>query len=363
MKRKTLSLLLCIALLAGILAGCGGTPVAVVDDSDAPVASPSATTPDDSTPDTVDPEPDAYPVKTGLFFNASLGGSQPASAEAEGLAQADITLVAVTVDDAGVIDRCVIDAIQSQIHFDSTGKITTPMDTAFATKRELGDEYGMRAVSSIGKEWNEQLAALAEYAEGKTVEELKTMAVDETGKAADADLASSVTLYIGSFVSAIEGAVANATHLGAQKGNELHLSAITTMSDSVDASGDKNGLAEAYATVAAVTTNGATVTSCYIDAMKAGVAIAPDGSVLTDTTVAPLTKNDLGDEYGMRAASSIGKEWYEQAAAFSRYVTGKTLAEVGSIAVSDSGAPADADLASSVTLSIGTFQNLLTKLA
>ena len=49
-------------------------------------------------------------------------------------------------------------------------------------------------------------AALADYAVGKTVDELKGMAVGEDGKAADADLAASVTLYIGSFVDGIEAA-------------------------------------------------------------------------------------------------------------------------------------------------------------
>jgi hypothetical protein len=53
-------------------------------------------------------------------------------------------------------------------------------------------------------------------------------------------------------------------------------------------------------------------------------------------------------------------EWNEQAAAFCRYVTGKTAAEVSGIAVTE-GKPADADLASSVTISIGGFQKLIEK--
>ena len=44
--------------------------------------------------------------------------------------------------------------------------------------------------SSIGKEWNEQAAAMAEYAVGKTVEELKGVAVNADGQATDADLAA-----------------------------------------------------------------------------------------------------------------------------------------------------------------------------
>ncbi|WZU01696.1 hypothetical protein MGH68_00690 [Erysipelothrix sp. D19-032] len=36
------------------------------------------------------------------------------------------------------------------------------------------------------------------------------------------------------------------------------------------------------------------------------------------------TKGQKKDEYGMKIASSIGKEWYEQVAAFNEYVIGKT---------------------------------------
>ena len=162
--------------------------------------------------------------------------------------------------DDGVIDSCVIDNIQAKIGFNTSGALTTDPATTFPSKNELGDDYGMRKASSIGKEWNEQLAALADYAKGKTVEELKTMAVGEDGKAGDVDLAASVTLYIGSFVDGIEAAVKNAAHMGASKGDKLGLSSETSMSKSKDASAEEEGLAQAYATIAAVTFHGDTVT-------------------------------------------------------------------------------------------------------
>ena len=65
----------------------------------------------------------------------------------------------------------------------------------------------------------------------------------------------------------------------------------------------------------------------------------------------------------MKKASSIGKEWNEQAAAFSAYVTGKTADEVSSIAVSESPSAGDADLTASVTIGIGDFQSLIAKAA
>ena len=65
----------------------------------------------------------------------------------------------------------------------------------------------------------------------------------------------------------------------------------------------------------------------------------------------------------MRKASSIGAEWYEQAAAFGAYVTGKTLSEAGSIAVDDSGKAADTDLLATCTMGISDFLELIAKAA
>ncbi|MEI3296781.1 hypothetical protein [Dysosmobacter welbionis] len=73
-------------------------------------------------------------------------------------------------------------------------------------------------------------------------------------------------------------------------------------------------------------------------------------------------KNEPGDaDYGMGVLSGIGKEWNEQAAAFAAYGTGKTLDEVAGIAVDEATKPAEADMAASVTISVGGFPALLEK--
>lgn len=54
-------------------------------------------------------------------------------------------------------------------------------------------------------------------------------------------------------------------------------------------------------------------------------------------------------------------EWNQQAASFASYVTGKTADEVAGIAVNEKTAPAEADLATSVTIAIGGFQALIAK--
>ena len=359
MKRLP-AIALSLALSLGLLAGCGTTAVVAVP---APTPSAAPTEAPAAQPSSPVDASSGEAVKTGLALITSVGSSTSASAEGDGLAQADITLVAVTVGEDGVIDDCVIDAIQSKVNFDASGQLITDLSAPVASKNERGDDYGMWKASSIGKEWNEQAQAIADYVVGKTIDQVTGIAVTEDGKAGDADLASSVTMSIGGYLDGIQQAVANAQHLGASKGDTLVLTSTTSLTDSKSASAEEDGLAQAYATVGAITMNGDTITSMVIDAVQASVNFDTAGQITTDLTAAQPSKNQLGDSYGMRDFSSIGKEWYEQAAGFAAYVTGKTPAEVSGIAVTEDGKAADADLAASVTISIGAFQTLVDKAA
>ena len=355
--KKLLALILSGTLTMGALSACGSTAVVAVPQ------------PEESAPAVTEPVPEHTQgtsdaaVKTGLYLGTSLSSSKNAADGEDGYSQANIELVAVTVTDEGVIDSCVIDSIQAKATFDATGTLTADLTAQVPSKNELGSNYGMSQVSSIGKEWNEQVQALADYVEGKTVEEIKGIAVTEEGKAADADLAASVTVSIAGYLDAIEQAVSNATHLGAMQGDRLVLTTSTNIANSKSATAEEPGQVQTSATVAAITLNGDVITSCYIDAVQANVDFDAAGVITTDLTAVPPTKNELGDNYGMGQISPIGKEWNEQVAAFCAYVTGKTLDQVAGIAVTEKGAAADADLAASVTIAIGEFQALIAKAA
>ena len=78
------------------------------------------------------------------------------------------------------------------------------------TKNQLGDAYGMKKASKIGKEWNEQAASFADYVIGKTVSQVKGIAVDEAEHPTGSDLTSSVTMSVGGLIGAIEKAAAGA---------------------------------------------------------------------------------------------------------------------------------------------------------
>ena len=343
---KKFSLLLTLLLAVSMLAGCAGTPVVYECNC------PTNGVVDTATPDVL-PE---GAVKTGL---AIVGGAEGKTAEEISY---DVTIVGVTVDDAGVIRSCIIDSLGAKVAIDATGAVTSDVTAAPATKNELGENYGMVAYGGAKYEWFEQAAALAEFAVGKTVEELKNGAVDESGKApAGTDLASTATIYLGGYVSAIEAAVANAQALGAASGDELRLAVTNSLGSSKSATAEEAGLAQLDCDVTVLTVNGDTITSCYIDSLQAKVNFDQTGAVTSDLTAPMQTKNQLGENYGMVAWGGAIAEWNAQAASFAAYVTGKTAAEVAGIAVNERTAPTEADLASSVTIAIGGFQALIAK--
>ncbi|MFR4560361.1 MAG: hypothetical protein ACLT5P_03480 [Flavonifractor plautii] len=76
---------------------------------------------------------------------------------------------------------------------------------------------------------------------------MKGISISEEGKPTGADLTASVTMSIGGYISAIEQAAANASHLGASRrpaGADHH----HQCRQDTDATSDADGLAQAYAT-------------------------------------------------------------------------------------------------------------------
>lgn len=298
-------------------------------------------------------------VNTGLAVITTAGKSVDAGDE-NGVAQVDSLAVAVTVDEAGKIVKCSIDQAQTVIEFGKDGKIITPLDTVFASKQELGTDYGVAKVSAIGKEWNEQADAFAAYVVGKTVNEVKGIAVNEEGVPTGSDLTSSVTVHVTDFIAGIEKAVGNAKAMGATADDKLGLGIVTTIDKSENA-GAEDGLAQVYTSYTASTFNAeGIITSSIIDASQTNINFSNEGKITSDIQAAFETKNELGDDYGVKKASSIGKEWDEQAAAFAEYAVGKNIDEVKGIAVTE-GVPSGEDLKTSVTIHVTDFMTILEK--
>jgi hypothetical protein len=300
-------------------------------------------------------------AKTGLAVDTSIASSTDAGEE-NGLAQVDSIIVAVTVNENSKITNCAIDSAQTRINFSKDGKITTPLDEVFVGKQELGEDYGMVVGSSIGKEWNEQATALSNYVIGKTIEEVKGITLNEEGVPTESELTSSVTMHVSDFISTIEKAVSKAENVGAAADDKLGIGLITTIDMSRDVTAEADGRAQAYSNIAAVTFNHeGVITSCFIDAVQSNVDFNQEGKITSDLSITPKTKNELGDDYGMKVASAIGKEWYEQADAFANYVIGKTIEEVKGIALNEEGVPTESELTSSVSIHVGPFIEVVEK--
>lgn len=209
MKRRMAAFVLGAAMVvSGGLAGYGTSKVVANEVDEKTVLTEAVDEELDEKDDTASTE-NAGNLKTGLAIMTSVGKSVDAG-EDEGMVQTDFDVAAVVVDGEGRIVDCTIDSIQAQVKFDGEGKITTDLTSEFQTKQELGEQYGLKSASSIGKEWNEQADAFAEYCVGKTVDEISGIAVTEEGTAEDEDLAASCTIYFGGFQELVVKAVANA---------------------------------------------------------------------------------------------------------------------------------------------------------
>lgn len=358
--KKILALILSLAMVLVVLAGCGAQNNEPSENTAEKTVTNQAPT---TAPEETTAEPAGDGLKTGLAVISSIAKSKDAG-EKDGLAEVNSTVVAVTVDKDGKIAECKIDVAQTRINFSTAGKVTTALDTVYKSKQDLKEDYGMKKASGIQKEWYEQANAFAEYVKGKTVDEVKGIALNEEGKPTAAELTASVTVHVNEFVDAIEKAVGNAKDIGAKAGDKLGLGIVTTIAKSADATADKDGVAQAYSSYTA-TTFGADgkITSSIIDASQTNVNFTTAGKLTTDLKSEFKTKNELGADYGMVKASSIKKEWFEQADALAKYVVGKTIDEVKGIAVNAEGVPTAAELTSSVTIHITDYITIIDKAA
>ncbi len=337
--KKLLVMFLLLTLTALVFAGCGGSD------------------------DTGDGDATADGIKTGLGVVSSVAKSTPADGETNGVAETDSIVAAVIVDGDKIVN-CKIDGTQTKIEFDSSGKLVTPVDSIFKSKQDLGTDYGMKSASGIGKEWNEQADAFADYCKGKTIEEVKGIAVNDEGIATDSDLASSVTIHIGDFILAVEKAATTADVTGAGAEDTLGLGVETNISHSTAATADEDGIAQAYTNYVATSFgDGDKITSTVIDGSQSDVNYNTTGKITSDLEAELQSKQELGEDYGLAKASGIGKEWFEQADAFAEYVVGMTPDEVKGIKVNDEGVAEDADLTSSVTISVSEYISMIEKAA
>ncbi len=108
---------------------------------------------------------------------------------------------AAAVGADGKISAASSDCVEVSFGFDTAGKSTFDASKAIQSKKEQGDNYGMKAYGGAAKEWYEQAAAFDAACIGKTAGEL-TGLMGEDGKG-NADVqAAGCTVYVSGFVKA-----------------------------------------------------------------------------------------------------------------------------------------------------------------
>ena len=276
-------------------------------------------------------------------------------------AQFDTTFASVVLE-GNVIKYVYFDVAQDKVTYDATGHVTSDKTTSMS-KKDLGDNYGMKDKSSIKKEWYEQVEALEKWAVGKTVEEVLNMPTTQKDEKhtvpADKDLMTGCTIGVTGFQQALDKAVKNAVEV---KDVASVGSAILTDVSGKDATAEKSGEAKASSTygVVALDKDGKVVftqTDEAQNAVKFTTAGALDGEAM-----AVPTKAEKKDEYGMKKASAIGKEWFEQNQAFDEWTVGKTSNEISGMEVTTNEAgktvTADKDLMTGCTMGVDSLQKV-----
>ena len=147
--------------------------------------------------DEVLPDVDYSLLRTGLGIVSSTAESAAAEGAIPGNAKFSATICAL--------------AVEAGLAFDSSGTLTGDASQEIHTKKELGDDYGLKAASGIGKEWYEQIDALEEWMRGKMVSDVLGMKVTERegdGKQLtdEEDLKTSVTISVTDQLRALEKA-------------------------------------------------------------------------------------------------------------------------------------------------------------
>lgn len=362
--KKLLMILLTICLVSTMIMGC--TPNNTSAPEQEPEEQGSTTTPDDEV------KGDGA-VALGLGSVTSIGKSKDYNVSADGketlaVGQVDTVIAAATFDKDGKVVAVSFDTAQTKVNFDKDMKVTSDKAAEYKTKKELGDEYGMKGISGIGKEWFEQIEALEDWMVGKTVDEIKAMKVtarDESHPAVPdvPELTSSVTITVQDYIAALEKASQNTVAVeGAAKLGLGHTVSIGKSKDYSLVDGKETLPMAQVDTVMAATAfdeNGVVV-GTLIDNAQIKVNFDAEGKVTSDKAAEYKTKKELGNEYGMKGVSGIGKEWFEQIEALEDWMVGKTADEIKGMKVkakdeSHPAVPDVAELTSSVTISVQDY--------
>lgn len=324
--KKKLALLLCLAITASFaLTGC--TNNLPLDYTAFPKGG------DGTGVDT--PVNVAGGLKTGMAVGSDAEGSK------DGQMVINSYVVGVLTDQNGLITDCSLDMLVTTVDVGADGKLVQDKSsTTYTSVRAQGDT-----------EWGTMADSLEAYVVGKNAEEAAAL---EGGK-------------IGAqYPALIAKAALEAQNRGAMEGDKVGVSAFGNLDNSMNATEKREGSAVAYNSYAVISLDASgKITSAYMDGSDDGVKFDATGKLTAGAKLMEETfetKIEKGEAYGLLAVSGIGREYNQQALEYAAYATGKTVADLTGIAVTEHGSPDGvADLAASVSISVKEFNQAVSQ--
>lgn len=137
---------------------------------------------------------------------------------------------------------------------------------------------------------------------------------------------------------------------------KLGMGHITSIGSSKDLAGDVLPVGQVdTVVVAAGFDKDGKVVSVSIDSVQTKVNFDKDLKLASDINAEYKSKVELGDAYGMAKASSIKKEWHQQADELGKWMVGKTVEEIKGVKMKDDSVPDAPELTSVVTIKIKDY--------
>ncbi|MBQ2893791.1 MAG: hypothetical protein IJE24_06605 [Oscillospiraceae bacterium] len=323
--KKLFAILLCAALMLTVVA-----------------CAPATNTPAETTGST-------EPTKTEATYKLGMGIVVNTDSSKTGNAQVDATVATVVTDADGKIVLCRIDVAQNKMNV-ADGVVDTA--ATFKTKMELGKDYGMEGKvdndgNGVMKEWDEQAKAFEAYVVGKTAAEVNSIELQEANGhqiAVDSALLDAgCSMQITDFMAAVVKACNDEQGMTFKTAETftLGVAATTTAAESTAATADADGTVKMYTDFAASVVVDGKIVASLNDAIQPNIAINTLGEIVSAEFKG--TKRELKEGYNMAAYGQSmdwngdGKvlEWYLQSAEFSKFVVGKTAAEVAAMATKE----------------------------
>lgn len=137
-------------------------------------------------------------LKLGIYTEQTC---KDAEEEKDGQSKLETTVFAAAVDAEGKVIVSSSDCVQVTFTFDVAGASTYDLTKAVSTKKEAGDNYGMKAYGGAAKEWYEQAAAFDAACVGKNATEIEAFLGEDNYGNADIK-AAGCTILVNGFVKA-----------------------------------------------------------------------------------------------------------------------------------------------------------------